>query len=118
MRNNGKRHILILTGVIVSVIMSFVIVGHVFASKNIDFDILPNNYVDSEHRTIKVVHNINETEVIDYLTVNNIHAGKHIAASTVSDKDGNILSVETVEFTADEDIFVKQKHIAFIPIFW
>lgn len=116
MKNNGKRHILILTGVVVSIIMSFMIVGHVFASKTTDLDILPNNHVDSEHRTIKVVRYINETEVIDYLTVNNIHAGKHIATSTVCDKDGNILSVETVEFTADEDIFVKQKNIAFIPI--
>ena len=118
MKNNGKRHILILTGVVVSIIMSFMIVGHVFASKTTDLDILPNNHVDSEHRTIKVIHNINETEVIDYLTVNNIHAGKHIATSTVCDKDGNILSEESVEFTADEDIFVKQKHIAFIPIIW
>jgi len=50
--------------------------------------------------------------------VNNIHAGKHIATSTVCDKDGNILSEESVEFTADEDIFVKQKHVAFIPIIW
>lgn len=118
MKNNGKRHILILTGVVVSIIMSFMIVGHVFASKSIDLDILPNNHVDSEHRTIKVIHNINETEVIDYLEVNNVHAGKYTATSTVYDKDGNILSVKSVEFTADEDIFVKQKHIAFIPIIW
>lgn len=94
------------------------IVGHVFASKTADFNILPNNHVDSEHRTTKVIHNINETEVIDYLTVNNIHARKHIATSTVYDKDGNIISEESVEFTADEDIFVKQKHVAFIPIIW
>ena len=118
MKNNGKRHILILTGVVVSIIMSIMIVGHVFASKSIDFDILPNNHVDSEHRTIKVIHTIGEEEIIDYLTVNNIPAGKHVATSTICDKDGNIISVESVEFTADEDIYVKQKHIAFIPIIW
>lgn len=118
MKNNGKRYILILTGVVVSIIMSIMIVGHVFASKTADFDILPNNHVDSEHRTIKVIHNIGEEEVIDYVTVNNISAGKYTADSKVYDKDGNIVSVKSFEFTADEDIYVKQKHIAFIPIIW
>lgn len=120
MKNNSKRRILILTGVVVSIIMSFMVVSHVFASKTVDYDVLPNNHVDSEHRSIKVIHNIDGEEIIDYVTVNNISAGKYTADSKVYDKDGNIISVESFEFTADEDIYVEQKAhtVFFIPIFW